>query len=117
MAQFSADDSRQETNEAIYHDQASTCEEDLSITDDNLSEDQTVDGEVVRNEEGTKHDIDVHTQEQETDADTKAEERDEFNFLATLFQDKDEEQETYSSMRICIVQENDTLETIAERYH
>lgn len=41
------------------------------------------------------------------------------SFLAKLFREDDEEEEeeeSYSQMRICIVQENDTLETIAERY-
>ncbi|SHF64965.1 stage VI sporulation protein D [Ornithinibacillus halophilus] len=38
------------------------------------------------------------------------------NFLSKLFRGEEEEEERYTKMRLCIVQENDTLESIAERY-
>lgn len=90
--------------------------DEAQLTVDDVIEERTDANVEELIEDTDRHEIDVHTQEQETDSNHEVE-GEGFNFLATLFQDKDEEQETYSQMRICIVQENDTLETIAERYH
>lgn len=56
------------------------------------------------------------TEELEEQSDDKAES--DIDYLATLFRNENEadENEQYSQMRICIVQDHDTLETIAERY-
>lgn len=89
-------------------------------------EDETVKTNIVKKKEETPADTTVTTYNENEDVDEQVEEESSeeseeikgVNFLAKLFREDDEdvEKEKYSQMRICIVQENDTLDKIAEKY-
>lgn len=93
---------------------------------DDPNVEETVKTNIVEKEEGEEvtevtetETNDIASDQVEKDNVEESKEEKGLNFLAKLFReetDEDEEEENYSQMRICIVQESDTLETIAERY-
>lgn len=91
---------------------------------DKESEQEMTDDEIEQIEED--HDEEehfdgdhIHMEEYDEDSEeTRQEETDleDVNYLTSFFRNKEEEEPKQASMRLCIVQSNDTLETIAEKY-
>jgi len=96
--------------------ESKTIKEFLS---EDAKKDTAVQTNIVEKEEiadQALEEVDTEIEDEELD---DTEEQKGVNFFTKLFrkdEDEEEEEEKYSQMRICIVQENDTLETIAERY-
>lgn len=83
---------------------------------DNTSED-SVEAEMEIDKEETISELDMEDSSEkliETESDVDS--REDVTYLADMFRD-DEEDEKYSQMRICIVQDHDTVEAIAEKYN
>ncbi|GAB4073281.1 stage VI sporulation protein D [Barrientosiimonas marina] len=58
--------------------------------------------------------IELTEEDYENDSDESSSSLEEIRYLADMF--GDDEEETHSKMRLCIVQRDDTIESIAERY-
>lgn len=88
---------------------------------------QSEDAEIVENEHETPEMMEEYTEEEtleemSEEAETMGEETNEqemigedINYLSDMFRTDEDEQE-FTQVRFCIVQEKDTIETIAERY-
>ncbi len=106
------------------NDQVETEEEPSSKETENveeLAEEEAVVGDTESADHGETTDIEATNMEiNEGDVEETEEEdgeNDKINFLSSFFRDEDDLEENQSTqLRICIVQDQDTLESISERY-
>ena len=95
---------------------SASVEEEPSDLDVETEVDEEVVAEVVDTRKAEVEEEDLET---EATSDTRDEEEEinDVSYLAQMFQHKEDEAEVeFTRLKICIVQEDDTLETIAERY-
>lgn len=93
------DEVKEEKNKEVNETKEDRSNEDIASTVEELDESQVLEVDMIADESEEEEEVkDIH-------------------FLAELFRkENEEEQEEYTQLRICIVQERDTLEKIAERY-
>lgn len=110
----------EENEETEYPDEVEMPdEEELFIVDDDepvLNEMEMVNqpNEVIYTEPPRDEGKEIITEEEETEQVPLSEKDEDISGLSDLFREAEEEE--FVRMRLCIVQENDTIETIAERF-
>lgn len=105
------------TIEQTEHEEGYTEEQltEVKNSDDGLKE-ETVDEEIITETELDGEVLAIKTEAVENVDESETTE-DNTNYLTSLFRDEEAlEENNYTQMRLCIVQDHDTLETIAERY-
>lgn len=114
------EESKKENNSRWKHKQSQSLEEFMQTNDEENEEISIPVGEKIQDDVKKLHIVDEQSEEEEIDDEDEVEESPSeeplhINYLDDLFTDKESE-DKYTKMRICIVQEKDTLETISERY-
>lgn len=100
-------------NKEEKHEQK-TVEEELEVVDDREESEAL---ELIEDDEEPKENeltIRAKEEEEETSEEEKEEQVNDVGYLTDIF--REDEEESYAKMKICIVQDEDTIESIAERF-